>query len=38
MDDEADPVVAGLPTCAAFMNTIRWVGSPGDSRSMISRM
>ena len=26
------------PTCAAFMNTIRWVGSPGDSRSMISRM
>ena len=26
------------PTCAAFMNTIRCVGSPGDSRSMISRM
>jgi len=26
------------PTCAAFMNTTRWVGLPGDSRSMISRM
>ena len=26
------------PTCAAFMNTIRCVGSPGLSRSMISRM
>lgn len=26
------------PTCAAFMKTIRWVGSPGDSRSMISPM
>ena len=26
------------PTCAAFMNTTRCVASPGDSRSMISRM
>ena len=26
------------PTCVAFMNTTRWVGSPGDSRSIISRM
>ncbi len=26
------------PTCAAFMKTIRCIVSPGDSRSMISRM
>ena len=26
------------PTCAAFMNTIRCMGSPGDNRSMISRL
>lgn len=26
------------PTCAAFMNTMRCITSPGDSRSMISRM
>ena len=26
------------PTCAAFMNTTRWCGLPGDSASMISRM
>ena len=26
------------PTCAAFMNTTRSAGSPGDSLSMISRM
>jgi hypothetical protein len=26
------------PKCAAFMNTTRCVGSPGESRSMISRM
>jgi hypothetical protein len=24
------------PTCAAFMNTTRCAGSPGDSRSMIA--
>jgi len=26
------------PTCAAFMNTMRWTAELGDSASMISRM
>jgi hypothetical protein len=29
---------SGVPTCAAFMKTTRCTGSPGLSRSMISRM
>jgi hypothetical protein len=39
VDDEAEEAIASLaPTWAAFMNTMRCAGCPGDSASMMSFM